>query len=62
MLYRDLGRTGAKVSALGFGCMRLPVIGGREESIDEPRATEILRYAIDQGVNYTDTAYPRAAL
>jgi predicted aldo/keto reductase-like oxidoreductase len=57
MLYRSLGKTGVDVSALGFGCMRLPVINRKPELIDYPRATELLHYAIDQGVNYVDTAY-----
>jgi predicted aldo/keto reductase-like oxidoreductase len=58
MLYRPFGRTGERVSILGFGCMRLPIIGGRHDNIDVPLATEMLHYAIDQGVNYVDTAYP----
>jgi uncharacterized protein len=57
MLYRPLGRTGEQVSVLGFGCMRLPVIGGRMECIDVPLATEMLHYALDHGVNYVDTAF-----
>ncbi|MEN6329043.1 MAG: aldo/keto reductase [Methanobacteriaceae archaeon] len=58
MLYRKLGKTGEKVSILGFGCMRLPIRDGNPENIDEPRATKMLRYALDNGVNYVDTAYP----
>ena len=58
MLYRDLGKTGERVSILGFGCMRLPVLDGRRERIDVPLATEMLHYAIDHGVNYVDTAFP----
>jgi predicted aldo/keto reductase-like oxidoreductase len=58
MLYREFGRTGEQVSILGFGCMRLPVIGGRRDCIDVPLATEMLHYALDHGVNYVDTAFP----
>ncbi len=58
MLYRALGKTGEKVSSLGLGCMRLPVIDGDPGHIDEQRACEIIHYAIDQGINYLDTAYP----
>jgi predicted aldo/keto reductase-like oxidoreductase len=47
--------TGDRLSILGYGCMRLPVAGGR---IDEPRATRQIRHAIDSGVNYVDTAWP----
>ncbi|MCG6905763.1 MAG: aldo/keto reductase [Desulfobacteraceae bacterium] len=58
MQYRYLGRTGCRVSALGFGCMRLPVIGGDEGRIDEAHAARLLQAAIEGGVNYVDTAYP----
>jgi predicted aldo/keto reductase-like oxidoreductase len=57
MLYRAIGKTGVEASILGFGCMRLPVIGGKADAIDYPAATEMLHHAIDSGVNYVDTAY-----
>ncbi|HET6581161.1 MAG TPA: aldo/keto reductase [Methanoregula sp.] len=56
MLYRKIPRTGDKLSILGFGCMRLA--SKEDGSIDEERATKQLRFAIDQGVNYVDTAWP----
>ena len=55
---RRLGKSGLMVSNLGFGCMRLPIIDGNFEHIDEPTATKMVRKAIDAGVNYIDTAYP----
>jgi predicted aldo/keto reductase-like oxidoreductase len=57
MLYRTMGSTGIDVSVLGFGCMRLPIVGGKADVIDYPAATEMLHHAIDNGVNYVDTAY-----
>jgi len=58
MQYRQFGKLDWKVSALGFGCMRLPTQGDESKNIDEPEATRMLRHAIDQGLNYVDTAYP----
>ncbi len=57
MNYRTLGKTGEKVSVLGFGCMRLPVIDGNMKDINVPDAIQMIRHAVDQGVNYIDTAY-----
>ncbi len=57
MIYREMGKTGVKVSQLGFGCMRLPILDGINTQIDEIKATEMIEYAIENGVNYFDTAY-----
>ena len=53
-----MGSLDWKVSALGFGCMRLPVKNDNgNEIIDEEEAIKMIRYAIDNGVNYMDTAW-----
>lgn len=63
MKYRAFGKTGLKVSALGFGAMRLPVLPANPRKpkaakvVDKDEAVAIIRRAIDQGVNYVDTAY-----
>jgi uncharacterized protein len=52
VLYRTLA--GERVSQLGFGAMRLPMAG---VVVDIPETIRILRHAMDQGVNYLDTAW-----
>ncbi|MCL2530645.1 MAG: aldo/keto reductase [Oscillospiraceae bacterium] len=55
MLYRDYGNT-RKISALGFGCMRLPMIEHNGSKIvDDEKAIPMLRRAVELGVNYFDT-------
>ncbi len=58
MQYRDFGGVrDFKVSALGFGCMRLPTTGNDGSAVDEPLATQMLREAVDAGIDYVDTAH-----
>ena len=57
MKYRKFKNIDFEVSVLGFGCMRLPTRKNMAD-IDEPLAIKMIRYAIDRGVNYIDTAYP----
>ena len=58
MKYRKFGSLDWEVSVLGFGAMRLPIIGEDPSHVDEPKAIEMIRYAVDRGVNYLDTAFP----
>ena len=60
MKYRSMPTGEEKLSALGFGCMRLPTkVGGVASNlINKEEAIKQIRYAIDNGVNYIDTAYP----
>lgn len=58
MQYREMENTNEEVSILGFGCMRFPVINGEDKNINIEKSEEMLDYAIDNGVNYLDTAWP----
>ncbi len=66
MLYRKIGKTDCNASVLSLGCMRLPMLEQkdppkdfieRQRAVDEEKALEMISYAIDNGVNYFDTAY-----
>ncbi len=59
MQYVDFKHDGKKVSRFGLGCMRLPKTKDKDgnEIIDEVEAIKLIRHAIDNGVNYIDTAY-----
>jgi len=58
MKYREFGETGAEVSVLGFGCMRLPLVEGSETEVDFDESLRMIRHGIDNGINYIDTAWP----
>ncbi len=58
MQYRKFGKLDWEVSVLGFGTMRLPLTDENQANVDEPETVRMIRYAIDHGVNYLDTAYP----
>ena len=55
MVYR--GFQGTKLSALGFGAMRLPVINGNDDAIDRDATFRMVDEAIAKGINYYDTAW-----
>ncbi len=55
MIYRDF--QDIRLSALGFGAMRLPVIGGDDSKIDEAAALNMVDIAMKEGINYYDTAW-----
>ena len=58
MNYKTL-KTGEKVSILGFGCMRLPLLDAKDAtSIDYEKAQIMIDKAYAEGINYYDTAYP----
>lgn len=58
MQYRKMGSLDWKVSALGFGCMRLPSRRFSLMGADLEESKRIIRYGIDRGINYIDTAWP----
>ncbi len=59
MLYRPYGKQGFDVSTFGMGCMRLPQITKEDGTthINHEESIKMIRYAIDNGVNYLDSSY-----
>lgn len=56
MIYKDF--KDKKLSALGLGAMRLPIMkGGSDRQIDEEQTVKMVDYVLDHGINYFDTAY-----
>ncbi len=55
MIYKEF--QGLKLSALGMGAMRLPVIDGDDAKVDAAAAQEMVDYAMEHGINYYDTAW-----
>jgi len=58
MQYRKMGSLDWKVSALGFGCMRLPPRKINRLRAQTEKSIKLIRYGIDLGINYVDTAWP----
>ena len=57
MQYTEFGKTGIKVSRLGFGCMRLPYTETEGKKVfDEEESIRMMHRAMELGVNYFDTA------
>ena len=58
MVYRENPKNGDKVSLLGFGCMRWPMVkdANGQDVIDQEAVNEMVDYAIEHGVNYFDTS------
>lgn len=57
MIYRDFGKTGEKISAIGFGCMRFPEYEkDGKHFVDTDKTDEMLKTAFERGINYFDTA------
>lgn len=57
MLYRKMGKIGFQPSALGFGCMRLPIVDNQFNQVDQELTDKMIHLAIEKGVNYFDTAF-----
>ncbi|MFZ7138339.1 MAG: aldo/keto reductase [archaeon] len=57
MKFRKLGPFDWDVSVLGFGCMRLPSLRINRLRADTKKSVELIRYGIDKGINYVDTAW-----
>lgn len=55
MIFRDFQNM--KLSCLGLGMMRLPVVEGNDSVVDEAAAAEMIDYAFHNGINYFDTAW-----
>ena len=55
MVYKEF--QDLKLSALGMGCMRLPVLQGNDSAVDEEAAAAIIHCAMEHGINYYDTAW-----
>ena len=55
MIYRDFQNL--KLSALGMGAMRLPVIDGDDTRVDQELVNKMVACAMEGGVNYYDTAW-----
>ena len=57
MIYTDF--QGLKLLLLGFGTMRMPQLSNESDiPVDESQVEQMVKYAIEHGVNYFDTAYP----
>lgn len=55
MIYKQFQNL--KLSALGFGCMRLPTVDGNDANVNEAEAARLIARAMEGGVNYYDTAW-----